>query len=128
MCGTQRPKGGVFTQFRVFPISTSVDITVYQIIRKNVLYLFYNIARRNIKKLISYINTALCQSAFRINKCYIMIYVCLVQNTLIGHQKLPCVQDKLSKGSIYDILTSFSAGEWWPCSGIDWGQFEQTRM
>jgi hypothetical protein len=29
------------TQFRVFPISTSVDITVYQY-GKNVLYLFYN--------------------------------------------------------------------------------------
>ena len=39
----------VFTQFRVFPISTSVDITVYQY-GKNVLYLFYNIAQRNIKK------------------------------------------------------------------------------
>jgi hypothetical protein len=38
-----------FTQFRVFPISTSVDITVYQY-GKNVLYLFYNIAQRNIKK------------------------------------------------------------------------------
>ena len=31
----------VFTQFRVFPVSTSVDITVYQY-GKNVLYLFYN--------------------------------------------------------------------------------------
>ena len=38
-----------FTQFRVFPISTSVDITVDQH-GKNVLYLFYNIAQRNIKK------------------------------------------------------------------------------
>jgi hypothetical protein len=36
-------------QFRVFPISTSVDITIYQY-GKNVLYLFYNIAQRNIKK------------------------------------------------------------------------------
>ena len=32
-----------------FPISTSVDITIYQY-GKNVLYLFYNIAQRNIKK------------------------------------------------------------------------------
>jgi hypothetical protein len=39
----------VFTQFRVFPISSSVDITVYQY-GKNLLYLFYNIAQRNIKK------------------------------------------------------------------------------
>ena len=35
----------VFTQFRVFPIFTSVDITVYQY-GKNVLYFFYNIAQR----------------------------------------------------------------------------------
>ena len=33
----------VFTQFRVFPIFTSVDITVYQY-GKSVLYFFYNIA------------------------------------------------------------------------------------
>ena len=39
----------VFTQFRVFTISTRVDITVYQH-GKNVLYLFYNIAQRNLKK------------------------------------------------------------------------------
>jgi hypothetical protein len=39
----------VFTQFRVFPISTSVDITIYQY-GKNVLYLFYNIAQRNIRR------------------------------------------------------------------------------
>ena len=38
-----------FTQFRVFPIFTSVDITVYQY-GLNVLYLFYNTAQRNIKK------------------------------------------------------------------------------
>ena len=41
--------GSVFTQFRVFPISSSVDITVYQY-GKIFLYLFYNIAQRNIKK------------------------------------------------------------------------------
>jgi hypothetical protein len=35
--------------FRVFPISTSVDITVHQY-GENVLYIFYNIAQRNIKK------------------------------------------------------------------------------
>ena len=39
----------VFTQFRVFPTSTSVDRTVYQY-GKNVLYLFYNIAQRNSKE------------------------------------------------------------------------------
>ena len=38
---------GVFTQFRVFPIFTSVDITVYQY-GKNVLYFFYNIAQRTL--------------------------------------------------------------------------------
>ena len=50
LCGNTTPGGrSVFTQFRVFPISTRVDITVYQY-GKNVLYLFYNIAQRNIKK------------------------------------------------------------------------------
>ena len=38
---------GKFTQFRVFPIFTSVDITVYQY-GKNVLYFFYNIAQRTL--------------------------------------------------------------------------------
>ena len=37
------------TQFRVFPISTRVDITVYQY-GKNVLYFFYNIAQRTLTK------------------------------------------------------------------------------
>ena len=37
----------VFTQFRVFPIFTSVHITVYQN-GKNVLYFFYNIAQRTL--------------------------------------------------------------------------------
>ena len=79
LCGNTTPEGGsVFTQFQVFPISTSVDITVYQY-GKNVLYFFYNIAQRSIKKEISvltlsYINTALSQSAFRIYKCYIINY------------------------------------------------------
>ena len=50
LCGNTTPEGrSVFTQYRVFPISTSVDITIYQY-GKNVLYLFYNIAQRNIKK------------------------------------------------------------------------------
>ena len=47
---TRRLHGGgrsVFTQFRVFPIFTSVDITVYQY-GKNVLYFFYNIAQRTL--------------------------------------------------------------------------------
>ena len=56
---------------------TVVDITVYQY-GTNVLYFFYNIVQRNTKKEItmltlSYINTALSQSAFRIYKCYIII-------------------------------------------------------
>ena len=37
----------VFTQFRVFPIFTSVDVTVYQY-GKNVLYFFYNIAQKTL--------------------------------------------------------------------------------
>ena len=37
------------TQFLVFPISTRVDITVYQY-GKNVLYFFYNIAQRTLTK------------------------------------------------------------------------------
>ena len=37
----------VSTQFRVFPIFTSVHITVYQY-GKNVLYFFYNIAQRTL--------------------------------------------------------------------------------
>ena len=40
-------QGGAFSQFRVFPIFTSVDITVYQY-GKNVLYFFYNIAHRTL--------------------------------------------------------------------------------
>ena len=64
----------VFIQFRIFPTSTSVDITVYQY-GKNVLYLFYNIAMpkaRRIRKIsvftsggkffvftLNYVNTAL---------------------------------------------------------------------
>ena len=46
LCGNTTSAGrSVFTQFRVFPIFTSVDITVYQY-GKNVLYFFYNIAQR----------------------------------------------------------------------------------
>ena len=45
LCGNTTPAGrSVFTQFRVFPVFTSVDITVYQY-GKNVLYFFYNIAQ-----------------------------------------------------------------------------------
>jgi hypothetical protein len=61
LCGNTTPGGrSVFTQFRVFPISTSVDITVYQY-GKNVLYLFYNIAQRNIKKEIFRVDNELYQ-------------------------------------------------------------------
>ena len=46
LCANTTPAGrSVFTQFRVFPIFTIVDITVYQY-GKNVLYFFYNIAQR----------------------------------------------------------------------------------
>jgi hypothetical protein len=86
--GNTTPEGrSVFIQFRVFPTSTSVDITIYQY-GKNVLYFFYNIAMskaRRIRKIsvftsggkfpvltLSYINTALSQSALRIYKCYII--------------------------------------------------------
>ena len=48
LCGNTTPAGrSVFTQFRVFPIFTSVDITVYQY-GKNVLYFFYNIAQKTL--------------------------------------------------------------------------------
>ena len=48
LCGNTTPAGrSVFTQFRVFPIFTSVDVTVYQY-GKNVLYFFYNIAQRTL--------------------------------------------------------------------------------
>ena len=50
LCGNTTPAGrSVFTQFRVFPIFTSVDITVHQY-GKNVLYFFYNIAQRTSTK------------------------------------------------------------------------------
>ena len=50
LCGNTTPAGrSVFTQFRVFPIFTSVDITVYQY-GKNVLYFIYNIAQRTLTK------------------------------------------------------------------------------
>ena len=48
LCGNTTPAGrSVITLFRVFPIFTSVDITVYQC-GKNVLYFFYNIAQRTL--------------------------------------------------------------------------------
>ena len=50
LCGNTTPAGrSVFAQFRVFPIFTSVDTTVYQY-GKNVLYFFYNIAQRTLTK------------------------------------------------------------------------------
>ena len=48
LCGNTTPAGrSVFTQFRVFPIFRSFDITVYQY-GKNVLYFFYNTAQRTL--------------------------------------------------------------------------------
>ena len=48
LCGNTTPaRRNVFTQFRDFPIFTSVDITVYQY-GKNVLYFFYNITQRTL--------------------------------------------------------------------------------
>ena len=56
-CGNTTPEGrSVFIQFRVFPTSTSVVITIYQY-GKNVLYFFYNIAMskaRRIRKISVY--------------------------------------------------------------------------
>ena len=72
----------VFTKLRVF--FSSIYITVY-LYGKNVLYFFYNIAQKNtillqwmsdgkISKLkLSYVDTALNQSAFNIHKCYIIM-------------------------------------------------------
>ena len=87
---TRRPKGGVFSynfEFSQLP-RVLVAITIYQY-GKNVLYFFYNMTMskaRRIRKIsvftsggkfpvltLSYINTALSQSAFRIYKCYIII-------------------------------------------------------
>jgi hypothetical protein len=49
LCGNTTPGGRiVFTQFRVFPISTSVDITVYQY--GKCFIFFYSIAQRKKKK------------------------------------------------------------------------------
>ena len=48
LCGNTKPAGrSIFIQFRVFPIFTSADMTVYQY-EKNVLYFFYNIAQRTL--------------------------------------------------------------------------------
>ena len=79
----------VFIQFRILPTPTSVDKTPYQY-GKKFLYLFYNMATskaRRIRKFsvftnsgkfsvftFSYVNTALNQLAFRIHKCYIIIF------------------------------------------------------
>jgi hypothetical protein len=65
--------------------------TVYQY--GKMFYIFYNIAQRNIKKEIfrvdrlSYVNTALSQSAFRIYKCYIIIMNVLMSKSvkISGH-------------------------------------------
>ena len=49
LCGNTMPAGrSVFTKFRAFPISTSVDITLY-LYGKNVLYFFYNIVQKKHK-------------------------------------------------------------------------------
>ena len=46
LCGNTTPEGrSVFTQIRLFPISTSVDITVYQY-GKMFLYFFKHIAQK----------------------------------------------------------------------------------
>ena len=96
--GNTTPEGrSVFIQFRVFPTSTSVDITIYQY-GKNVLYFFYNIAMSKSRRIrtisvftsgrkfpvltLSYINTALSQSAFRIYKCYIIKLYINTENVL----------------------------------------------
>jgi hypothetical protein len=40
-CGNTTPEGrSVFTQFRVFPISTSVDITIYKYGKRGILFCF----------------------------------------------------------------------------------------
>ena len=45
LCGNTTPVGRtVFSKFRVFPIFTSVDITICKY-GKNVLYFFYDIAQ-----------------------------------------------------------------------------------
>jgi hypothetical protein len=60
LCGNTTPGGrSVFTQIRVFPISTRVDITVYQY--GNFFIFFHNIAQKNIKKEIFRVDIELYQ-------------------------------------------------------------------
>ena len=73
-----KTRRSVFTKFRVFPVSTSVDITVYLCgIMFYISFIIWN--KKNTKFLqwmsggkfsvftLSYVNTALNQSAFRID-------------------------------------------------------------
>ena len=114
-----------------FPNSTSVDITIYQY-GKNVLYFFYNIAMskaRRIRKIsvftssgkfpvltLSYINTALSQSAFRIYKCYIIInkyktFSVLIYSYIntsgIGKTR-NCMETRRPKGGVFSYNFEFS--------------------
>jgi hypothetical protein len=86
LCGNTRPEGrSIFTQFRVFPISTSVDITIYQY-GKNVLYLFYNIAQRNIKKEIFRrfcVDIELYQHGFSVQNLQMLYYKYIYQKSFI---------------------------------------------
>ena len=84
LCGNTTPAGrSIFTRIRVFPIFTSVDITVYQY-GKNVLYFFYNVAQRTLTEkwreifrvdIELYQHGSNSQSAFRIYKCYIIMSI-----------------------------------------------------
>jgi hypothetical protein len=53
LCGNSTPKRrSIFTQFRVFPISMSVDVSVYQY-GKNVLYFFIIYQHENVLYLLN---------------------------------------------------------------------------
>ena len=66
LCRNTTPAGrSIFTKFRDFPISTSVDKTEY--LYGKMFYISFVIF------ILSYVNTALNQSAKRIHKCYIII-------------------------------------------------------
>ena len=114
LCGNTTPAGrSVFTQFRVFPIFTSVDITVYQY-GKNVLYFFYNIAQRTLTEkwreifrvdIELYQHGSYSHSAFRIYKCYIIIIYNI--NVLYNIKRNRIQTIKTSCNSKYEFLYGF---------------------
>ena len=85
LCGNTTPEGrSVFTQFQVFQISRNELIRVYIELCNVFSHLFK----------LSYVNTALNQSAFRIHKCYVLklfvkdntaVLVCTILHVSLFH-------------------------------------------